>query len=78
MSVDYAKVIEKLQKGTGLNEEEQRFINAKLEAQKKAELSAKKAQAKMNLLLAYARAHYEPTEVEVEAEVGRMLANKKA
>jgi hypothetical protein len=61
-SINHDVVINKLLKGEALTDEEQKYVTELANKQKKAEDKALEYQAKNNLLLAYARQHYEPTD----------------
>lgn len=77
ISIDHDKVIKKLMAGEKLSDVEQMYVNKKLEAQKKTEDAALEYQAKLNLLVTYAKAHYEPTKEEIKKEKDRIIANRK-
>jgi hypothetical protein len=72
--MEHDKIIAKLVNGEKLNDVEQKYINDKLDKQAKVEQQARKQQAVYSLLIKYARAHYEPTDVEIDNEIKRLQA----
>jgi capsule polysaccharide export protein KpsE/RkpR len=72
ININHSNVIAKLQAGEALTDVEQTYINQMLTKQAETRARELKYQARTNLLLAYARKHYEPTDEEIDAEVKRM------
>ena len=75
-SINHDAVIGKLLKSEALTDEEQKYVTELANKQKRAEDKALEYQARNNLLLAYAREHYEPSDAEVQAEVKRIKATR--
>jgi hypothetical protein len=75
-SINHDVVINKLLKAEALTDEEQKYVTELANKQKKAEDKALEYQARNNLLLAYARQHYEPTDTEIATEVKRIKASR--
>lgn len=74
--INHDAVIGKLLKAEALTDEEQKYVTELANKQKKAEDKALEYQAKNNLLLAYAKQHYKPTDTEVATEVARIKASR--
>jgi len=73
ININHDDVIAKLSRGETLNDVEQLFVNQMLNKQIETKKREKMYQARTNLLLAYARAHYEPSDEEIEQEYKRMI-----
>ena len=76
-NVNHDDVVRKLQNNEKLNDDEQTFINNMLKKQNDAYERELRYRAITNLQIAYARAHYEASNEEIDAEIKRLRALRK-
>lgn len=77
VKVDYEKIINKLLNGEALTDVEETYLKNKVNKEREMQEKAMTYQAINNLLLRYARAHYTPSNEDIEEEVQRIKASRK-